>query len=124
MAAPLRLQTIREPVGAAIGELSVGLHDAKPFPGPVVRLDAMKAYASVIALALITLALVSCAKKSPATITLQKALDTQVVTNEDGSVSVVGTTIRRTNVDGSVSTFTSRVKRTTNSVPATNGLPK
>lgn len=119
----------------------------------------MKNRTFVVALAIITVVLVSCSKKSADTsitqqrapgdqvvtvtndgrvyrmrrmssesitntITQQKPSGTQVVANDDGSVSVVGTVIRRTNVDGSVSTFTTRIRSTTNSTPATSGPSK
>jgi PBP1b-binding outer membrane lipoprotein LpoB len=67
----------------------------------------MQKHKSIVALSIITLALVSCSKKSSdTTLTQQNASDVQVVTNANGSVT----------------SFTSRIKNITNSTPATNGL--
>ena len=104
----------------------------------------MKDHASVVALAIITLALVSCSKKPAGiAITQQKASGYQVVTNDDGTVvefrnvikrttnsapatdvgpvSVVTTVIKHTNSDGTVSVFT---RRAMIPAPATNGLSR
>jgi len=102
----------------------------------------MKTHASVFAVTLITLALVGCSKKpAPTAITQQKASGIEVVTNDNGYVTVFQNVIKRntdsapaaheassikvvTNEDGSVTTFTSRIKRNTNSAPETKGLSK
>ncbi len=101
----------------------------------------MRKHASVVALAVISLALVG-SKKPAATIRAQQTPSgIKVVTNADGSVSVFQNAIKRntnvgrtpqnptgtevvTNANGSVSVLRSRIKTATNSAPATNGLSK